>query len=353
MNIRPFSTAHDPLGGPPFGGLPQAPGPVAGQTPLGNPFIGRLPGPMDISDEQDSQYLWQGRGRVTYTYLFRLNADRSTDSKLQETAPGHLIFRRQTAQSNLYGEMPVNAGMEATIEPALTLSALNFWLRGEQGRMQFGNEKDARRLMQTFRLLGVQQTDTRNVNVYGAKQDAAVTLFVAQRARIPDLWLSTGKVAGVTDRLYLVLRKFEMPVDPDLDGVDDPLPGTSELRQAQGERLKRRRTQAQAEEMQNIPFQRPVPGIRHTSSYWAWVPYIAHNSFTPPQYAYTGKDPRTGELTWVGTYLYIGTVTDRYNSVDEISAHRVLASRCVFPTTYHKTIEDASKLPEVEISYAQ
>jgi hypothetical protein len=239
---------------------------------------------MDISDEQDSQYLWQGKGRVTYTYLFRLNADRSTDSKLQETAPGHLIFRRQSERSNVQGEMPMNAGMEVMIEPALTLSALNFWLRGEEGRRQFGADTDATRIMKAFRLLGIQQTDTRNVNVYGAKQDAAVTMFVAQRARIPDMWLSTGKVAGVTDRLYLVLRKFQFQQPTMDEDIQELLAGAGELRQARADRLKRRRIADEAKNDERVGLAAPprAVGPERLDQYWAFVPYVAQNSFTPP-----------------------------------------------------------------------
>lgn len=348
MYHAPFSTNSDPVGGPPFGGVPRGPGPVAGQTPYGNPFVSSAPGALDVSNDHDSQYLWQGRGRVTYTLAVKLNAGRRDDTKLQETAAGHLIFVRQDDANNLHDPH--------VCQTAYTLGALNFYLRSEAGRMQKENDRDScEQLMRRWRLLGVQQTDTRNGNVYDSRQEAVVTLFIGQRVRMPDLWLSTGEVAGNADRYYLLLRRFTIKEDAattteqdfDMEVYEDNL-RLGERAKDREARRKKLAQQAEAKRLKDIAKMLNEPTLEAKEHYWGFVPYIAKGNSAPPTHTYTGYSD-TGELEWVGTAIFVGTVTDRYNSVKDRARHKGQAARCVWPTSLSTMIADTAKLPDVEL----
>lgn len=96
------------------------------------------------------------------------------------------------------------------------------YLASDKGKKAYGNYKYAEDVKKNWTFAGVQQTDTQNLKVYGARQDAAITVFKAHRVLTPDLWLWNKTIAKQGDHLYLLWMRFrEQPLFQD-DAFDAP-----------------------------------------------------------------------------------------------------------------------------------
>jgi hypothetical protein len=342
---HPFAVNRDPLGFPPYGGSPSVPGvgPTAGQTVFARPYVSSAPGALHIEEDHGSNYMEQGKSRVTYTYAVYMNQDddEAGDTLHTATAPGHLVFARHTKMRMKHS---------SHVTDLMTLSSVNHFLRSEHGRREFGKDLTAARVLEMFKWIGVQQTDTQNANVYGRRAEAALTIFVAQRAVVPDVWLASGVVARNGDHCYLLLRRFTM----DEDAKEDLEFALNERNGPAARLAAQRKTVTRAIMGQNGAAPK---------TYWAFVPYVSRDRAAPAAAYYHSSSymqiahaveltitEESEESSWCGAALFIGVATDRINTVENKDRFVMLASRCMYPLTLGDNFEMMNKLPKLELS---
>jgi len=187
-----------------------------------------------------------------------------------------------------------------------SLSSLNHWLKSEPGRLEFGGDKDAKRLFATYKLKGSLQTqptaDTR------IRNELKATLTVAKRVRMPDFFAATGRLINAGDYLYLIAVRRSL---------DE---GKEEFKE-------------EPEKENEIP-----------RTYWQVQPWIAPPGMQPPAEAYITQE-------FIGDKWYLGKVFTVETPVMDIDTHKSMARRAIFPEHSEPNIhrKDISALPQFEM----
>lgn len=189
---------------------------------------------------------------------------------------------------------------------AVSLPSMNRYLRSEEGRRAYGGLTDCSKFCNQWKLFGVQQTVPHDAARDGG--ELAINMYVGKRARVPNIWAFCRKNVQRGDRLYIIfVRRPFQPSTPSLSS--------------------RARREAQEEKKE---FE------------WKWEPYVSSDGAVPPAHLYITKD-------FIGTFKYIGVVTDVHGTIDPVKGHAV-ARDVVTPSSDLESFQLAlNKLPHIDV----
>jgi len=271
----PFSLTSDPTAG--VSGAPRLGFGVGSGGAWYDTKVPSVPAPQSFEDAAGSHYVWEGKARATYTVNVNLNSTSENPTPLKELGFNNLLFVRAQKQpwdgEDFRRDSGLRRGPDGTgqyiedFREARTLTSMNVKLRSAEWREIYTS---AEKIMRDWRWMGVQQTDTDNAALYKSRQDAAITVFIAHRARVPDIWLAEGNLPMVGDHLWLLLIKIKF--------------------------------------------------INKTHPCWQFVPFVSRDHKTPSYNCYN-------TASWKGAALFIGVVTDRYNEVDRMNVPRAVTNK--------------------------
>jgi hypothetical protein len=257
--------------GPP--GLPLAQSNPAPE--LKSPLSGL--GPVDQLWDQSHQYQDFTNDRCHQTYATVCGGELNHQLGLQT-----YLFARYHPQAK---------ANDRDFVSLINIYALNRLLKTLEGRRLYGADVTASQLLEDFRPLGVQQTNTDAPGITQQRVEMAITVAVFNKARVPNVWLACGKHMGPNDHLYFVLR---------------------------------RRPFAQAS-----GFVTQSGGTKKAGEdcYWRWEPYVCRSNEAPSVSAYSslfgdvvpsgkkkadGSSASTRTSGWVGACLYVGMIQAIY-----------------------------------------
>lgn len=108
--------------------------------------------------------------------------------------PGSLHFSRITdATSRKYLGPKGRVLVHDAPRNVKSAEAFNFFLKSEKGRMEYGKDADAKRLHGDWGIEGILQTYEEPQNA-GNRAERTVTMVIAKRGRMPDLFAAGGPV---------------------------------------------------------------------------------------------------------------------------------------------------------------
>lgn len=194
-----------------------------------------------------------------------------------------------------------------SVVEALSLSALNAYLRSYAGRREYGHDLDCMRLRRHWRFHGIMNTKGMPQQII--EETRVVSSSVGRNARITDYWRVCSSETRILDRLYLVLRRFRAPQSAarlfDGEGDDD--------------------------------FDMSAGDGEVTPYFWQFVPWssTASGVAKPPPQAYMnmGAFLDASAPPFVGDSIYIGKVVHRYGTASMIENKSALAAAVTFPPT--------------------
>lgn len=286
-----------------------------------------ITGDMGFARHSGIEPTFESNDKVTYKYGVRGNSIfPSLALNLKEFMP---TFVRAPENSERLGARYAEQNTYYQQYTMVSLPSMNRFLHTEQGRNMYGGETDAKKFMREWTLAGVQHTVPLGAALQGG--EVAITMNVGKRVRIPNLWAYCRTPVSRGDRLYLLLvrRRFQ-PSAPSLSAARRAAGVGAGAGAGAGAGVPGQRRRQQQ--------QRPPP----VEYEWQWIPYISRNGCAPPAHKYITAD-------FIGTYQYVGMVTDVYGYTDPARGHAV-ARDVLLPTMDTEAMQLAiNKLPHIEV----
>lgn len=179
-----------------------------------------LPLPGLLGDGTGSIYrkgnMWgfdQDNGAITKQYvsfhksISRLKEDTGMGQLLYAANPRMRQYEDTALQARSRKEQTRFAGVREPLE-FKCLSRLARFLKSKEGRILYGNDRDCKRLRETWKFAGVQNTPVHDS--LGDNDEFVMGLIVARRARIKDFTMAFGsRTAQMNDEIWVIWRRYE------------------------------------------------------------------------------------------------------------------------------------------------
>jgi hypothetical protein len=291
-------TTVDTLNGSSFGRAPSFSFGAA-SMPMGLPMANPSPfGSGTGSREDGNQYLDQGRLQVTYTLCVTLGKSASARAQaLSALGLGCILFVVND-RDNAF----VTASSDQFVQ-VKSLAAVNLMFKTEaaanlaDGQAMELNNLQPSDLIRRFSFYGLQRTDT-SIGSYRNRSNTAITLTVAHRQKVPDIWLQGGLIVNMGSRLYLEWQRVRYQAANN-DFINNPNPAN----------------------------------VLH----WQLVPVVRPDTDAP-------KDP-----TPESGLIFIGTAHDRYGYVSSSDKFRLTARRATSNMNLMDSAKAMQALPFVDV----
>jgi hypothetical protein len=216
---------------------------------------------------------------------------------------------------------------ESGVHQLLSFPAMNFHLRSEWGRREYGSHNTPEKLLNDWTLFGFQLSDEK-INNQESRGTSSKAFCLQGPLECPNGWLSSGQQMYVGDRLLLLLvrmkfRPDSMPethtsqigLDASLsaDGSDDP-------------------EQSGSDEYM-----------------WQLVPFVLHAGLTLDPCYYSNAYAKNMKERYMGMYFVMGKIR-AMDAPDDFMRDHFRARQCVFPVVFNdEVIDKYLKLPLVKL----
>ena len=179
-----------------------------------------------------------------------------------------------------------------------SLSALNYYLKSQEGRERYGRYVNAAAVLVDWALVGVQQTTPPD---WSKGTDHVINFWMGLRVLMPNIWLAFDANANRCSKVFLVLRRM----------LYEPLDGAASATAAE--------------------------------YYWCIEPFSNISGEAPPMALMNSGEG-------FGHYWYVGVATKVYGNYQQPKRYMETAEKAVFPLTSDDSFrQHYYDLPTIEI----